>query len=131
MKSLISAALAATLALGAAGAASAQPYGQDRYSNDRYSNDRNDNGRYSNDRHDNSRHNRDRYDRHDNNGWNSEWRRGGRIDHDHWRHAQRVDWRRHHLRQPPRGYEWREVDGRYVMAAIASGLIADLFLNGY
>jgi hypothetical protein len=33
---------------------------------------------------------------------------------------ERLDWRRHHLRRPPRGYEWREVDGNYVLAAAAS-----------
>jgi Ni/Co efflux regulator RcnB len=48
------------------------------------------------------------------------------MDHDHWRHAQRVDWRHHHLRAPPRGYEWREVDGNYVLAAAATGLIASI-----
>jgi Ni/Co efflux regulator RcnB len=55
-----------------------------------------------------------------------EWRRGDRIDRREWAHYQRVDWRRHHLRPPPRGYEWREANGQYVLAAAATGLIASI-----
>jgi Ni/Co efflux regulator RcnB len=41
-----------------------------------------------------------------------------------------VDWRAHHLRQPPGGYQWVQVDGQYVLVALATGLIADaLFGN--
>jgi Ni/Co efflux regulator RcnB len=36
------------------------------------------------------------------------------------------DWRGHHLRQPPRGYHWVQAGGDYVLAAIATGVIADL-----
>jgi len=53
-----------------------------------------------------------------------EWHKGARISHDDWARGQQVDWRAHHLRQPPSGYEWREVDGNYVLAAVATGLIA-------
>jgi Ni/Co efflux regulator RcnB len=35
-----------------------------------------------------------------------------------------VDYHTYHLRKPPRGYEWREVDGNYVLAAVAGGIIA-------
>ena len=52
------------------------------------------------------------------------WRKGDRIDHDSWGRAAPVDYRAHHLRRPPRGYEWRDVDGNYVLAAVATGLIA-------
>jgi Ni/Co efflux regulator RcnB len=117
MKTLITAAMAAALTIGSAGAALAQPYGH------AYGHDRNDRGRYDNDR---GRYDNDR----GHYGWRSEWRRGHRIDHDNWRRASRVDWRRHHLRAPPRGYEWREIDGRYVLGAVATGLIADLIING-
>ena len=72
--------------------------------------------------HDNSSHH---------SGWNNNWRKGGRMDQDNWRHGSQVDWRSHHLRQPPRGYEWREVNGRYVMAAVATGIIADIILNSH
>lgn len=58
-----------------------------------------------------------------------DWRAGHRMAMNDWRRGQRVDWRRHHLRAPPRGYEWRQVDGRYVLAAVATGLIASIILN--
>ncbi len=58
----------------------------------------------------------------------SNWRRGGRISHDDWQRGQVVDYRSHHLRQPPRGYEWREVDGNYVLAAVATGVIASVII---
>ena len=66
---------------------------------------------------------------HDDNGWNNSWRRGGHIDRTAWGRSARVDWRAHHLRAPPHGYEWREVNGRYVLAAVATGVIADIILN--
>ncbi|HTX77009.1 MAG TPA: RcnB family protein [Terracidiphilus sp.] len=53
----------------------------------------------------------DRYVRHD------EWKKGAHMRHEDWDRGQRVeDWRALHLRRPPQGYEWREVDGQYVMA---------------
>jgi hypothetical protein len=70
-----------------------------------------------------------RHDHGQHNGWNDGWRKGGRMDHDAWNRGARVDWHAHHLRAPPRGYEWREVDGRYVLAAITTGVIADIILN--
>lgn len=54
------------------------------------------------------------------------WRKGQRISRDEWRRYERVDYRRHHLRRPPRGYEWRQVNGDYVLAAAATGLIASI-----
>lgn len=60
----------------------------------------------------------DDFKRHD------EWHKGARIQHEDWDRGQPVDWRAHHLRRPRRGYEWREVDGNYVLAAAATGLIA-------
>ena len=58
----------------------------------------------------------------------ADWRKGGHIGRDDWRRGARVDYRSHHLRTPPRGYEWREVDGNYVLAAAATGLIASVIL---
>ncbi|HWE45912.1 MAG TPA: RcnB family protein [Caulobacteraceae bacterium] len=55
-----------------------------------------------------------------------QWRQGGKIEHSDWNRGQVVDWRAHHLRQPPRGYEWREVDGNWVLAAVATGVIASV-----
>ncbi|MGH7041127.1 MAG: RcnB family protein, partial [Acetobacteraceae bacterium] len=62
-------------------------------------------------------------------------RRPGPAAH-RWRHGDRfsgpryqVDWHRHHLRQPPRGYEWVNANGQFLLIAIASGVIADVLLN--
>ncbi len=74
-------------------------------------------------------HDHDR-DHHDDQGHgyvrHNEWRRGAAMRHEDWDRGQRLDWRAHHLRRPPRGYEWREVDGNYVMAAVATGVIASI-----
>ncbi len=39
------------------------------------------------------------------------------------------DWRNHHLTAPPRGYHWVQTGGDYVLAAIATGVIAQLLLD--
>ena len=58
------------------------------------------------------------------------WRRGDRLP-DRYRNNQYVvnDWRGHHLRQPPRGYHWVQSGSDYVLAAVATGVIADLIIN--
>ena len=140
MKTLILASAAASMLLAGAGVASAQ--WRDHNQNDQGSYDRRDGDQSSYDRRDGDQRNYDRRgDEHrdwrDHNGqggwsgrgWNSEWRRGGRIDRDYWSRGSRIDWRAHHLRRPPYGYEWRYVDGRYVMAAVATGIIADIIMN--
>jgi Ni/Co efflux regulator RcnB len=55
------------------------------------------------------------------------WSRGQRVPAAYRRHH--LDWRAHHLRQPPRGYDWVEVDGQYVLIAAATGLIAEALLG--
>ena len=62
-------------------------------------------------------------------GSNYSYRRGERMGYNDWNNAPVVDYRAHHLRRPSRGYEWREHNGQYVMVAIATGLIASVFLN--
>lgn len=67
--------------------------------------------------------NHQRYVRHD------DWRKGGQISRNDWKRGRRVDYRkysRYHLYAPPRGYEWREVDGNFVLAAVATGVIASV-----
>lgn len=59
-----------------------------------------------------------------------DWHRGERVGRDEWNRGGRIDFRRNHLRAPPHGYEWREVNGTYILGAIATGLIADIILNG-
>ena len=56
------------------------------------------------------------------------WRKGGRIERNDWNRGHRVDYRRYKLQRPPRGYEWRRVDNNYVLAAVATGLIASVIL---
>ena len=119
MSKRLGVAMAAALVLGGAGAASAQADWNHQHDRGDHSRDHGrDNGRGYNDRSYNG-----------GGQWRSEWRRGGRMDRNYWSHASRVDWRTRHLRRPPRGYEWREVNGNYVLAAVASGLIADLIIN--
>lgn len=57
----------------------------------------------------------------------AEFRRGGRIPGE-LRHRQYVvsNWRGHHLSAPPRGYQWVQVGPDYVLAAVATGIIARL-----
>ena len=60
-----------------------------------------------------------------------DWRQGGHIERTDWNRGQRVDYRHYHLRTPPRGYEWRQVDGNFVLAAAATGLIASIMLASH
>lgn len=55
-----------------------------------------------------------------------EWKKGYHMRHEDWDRGQRVDYRQYRLRRPPRGYEWREVDGNYVLAGVATGVIATI-----
>ncbi|MFT4114590.1 RcnB family protein [Silvibacterium sp.] len=57
------------------------------------------------------------YVRHD------DWHQGGHIAHNDWARGHQIDYRHYHLQPPPHGYQWREVDGNYVLAAIATGAI--------
>jgi Ni/Co efflux regulator RcnB len=57
----------------------------------------------------------------------AEWRRGGRVPPEYrGRNYVVNDWRGYHLQQPPRGYQWVGVGGDFVLAAIATGLIAQI-----
>jgi Ni/Co efflux regulator RcnB len=56
--------------------------------------------------------------------------RGDRLPAEY-RHRNYVvnDWRGHHLSAPPRGYHWVQTGADYVLVAIATGVILQLFLN--
>ena len=58
------------------------------------------------------------------------WHRGDRLPPEY-RGRQYVvdDWRGHRLSAPPRGYHWVQNGGDYVLAAIATGVIASVLLN--
>ena len=76
------------------------------------------------------------HDRGEHRGWGRdyngphEWRRGERMGYNDWNGAQRIDYRERHLRRPPYGYEWREYNGRYILAAVATGAIMSIIING-
>lgn len=61
----------------------------------------------------------------------AEWRRGGYLP-PAYRGGRYVvtDWRtRPQLYQPPQGYQWVGVDGNFVLAAVAGGLIAHIIAS--
>ena len=103
MKRFLTAAIALSLVCGSA--AIAQPYGNDRH-------DRRD------ERHDN------RYDNGQHRG--HAWAKGQRLPSEYRTRGHYVDYRRYHLRAPPRGYRWVRVDNNYMMVAMTSGLIASI-----
>jgi Ni/Co efflux regulator RcnB len=67
-------------------------------------------------------------DEHDNHQYvhHDEWKKGAKIRDEDWKRGEQVDYKEHHLRAPPHGYEWRMVDGNYVLAAAATGVIASV-----
>jgi Ni/Co efflux regulator RcnB len=65
-------------------------------------------------------HDNHQYVRHD------EWKKGAKIQDEDWKRGEKIDYRQQHLRSPPHGYEWRMVDGNYVLAAVATGVIASV-----
>ena len=46
----------------------------------------------------------------------NEWKTGAKIQQEDWNRGDKVDYKQNHLRRPPAGKEWRQVDGNYVMA---------------
>jgi Ni/Co efflux regulator RcnB len=59
-----------------------------------------------------------------------QWRRGDRLPNYARTQYREVDWRREHLRQPPRGYHYvRDDRGELLLTAIATGVILSILLN--
>jgi Ni/Co efflux regulator RcnB len=152
--------LAATASAQAIDRASGQNGYQGRYDgrrdNDR---DRNDNDRGRNDNHRRGDRG-DRNDRNDRRDWNDRsnngytyngrwyygppqashargyqpgyraWRRGERLPSYYQGRYRQVDYRREHLRAPPRGYRYVEDDrGEYLLVGIATGVILSIILS--
>ena len=44
-----------------------------------------------------------------------EWKKGSQIKHEDWDRGEKVEYKQYHLSAPPRGYEWRLIDGNYVL----------------
>jgi Ni/Co efflux regulator RcnB len=151
MKRFASAALAAAMFAASVGAATPaaahnrNDRGWDRH--DRDDDDRNDRRRYR----DGRRH--DQWDRRHHNGYwhDGRWyygppryfNDGYRYDYRAWRRGDRlppyyrdqyrvVDWRRHHLRPPPRGchYVYDYDREEYILVGIATGVILGVILAG-
>jgi Ni/Co efflux regulator RcnB len=110
---------------------------------------------HRNDRHDNDRHDDRNWDQSQHNGyyvgkaWHAGpppatvirrndyrpaykvWSRGDRLGYWGNRYVV-VDYRQHHLKSPPRGYHWVQDDrGDFILAAVATGLIASVILGGH
>lgn len=62
-------------------------------------------------------------------GNKARWGRGQQMGYNDWRNARRINYRTYNLRQPPRGYEWRRSNDRFVMASIANGVIISVILS--
>ncbi|MDR6422618.1 Ni/Co efflux regulator RcnB [Paraburkholderia phenoliruptrix] len=59
-----------------------------------------------------------------------DWHRGDRLPADYRSHSYVVDdWRDDGLQSPPRGYHWVNVNGDYVLVAVATGVIANILLS--
>ena len=138
-KSIVSSVLALTLSVGALPFAQAQQYGRDdrrppqgqddrRGPPDRHDDDR----RGPPDRHDNRRDDHRGHDRRDERGAgpNHAFHRGDRLPPEY-RNRQYVvnNWREHRLSPPPRGYQWVQTGGDYVLVAIGTGIILQLLLG--
>ncbi len=64
-------------------------------------------------------------------GPNHNFYRGSRLPQHYRNHYYVVnDWRGHRLSAPPRGYHWVQTGPDYVLAAIATGIILQVFLGG-
>ena len=135
-KLIASALIALSFAASSSAFAQRNDHGNDRDGRNDHSYQR-DNDRRDNDRFDNNRRNNDRYDarqyrRDDNRGGGPRHnlRRGQRLDQEYRGNRYVVsDWRARHLSAPPRGHQWVQAGNDYVLAAIATGIIAQVLLN--
>ena len=65
-------------------------------------------------------------------GWHKrDWHRGDRIEVIEIEHRYYIDdYAHYHLRQPPHGHRWvRTPDGKFILIAVATGIIADILLH--
>ena len=57
------------------------------------------------------------------------WARGERLPSQYRTRGYYVDYRRAHLRQPPRGHQWVRVNDQYLLVALATGLISQMVVS--
>ncbi len=62
-------------------------------------------------------------------GANHRWSKGEQMGYSDWNGASRVNYRQYHLSAPPRGYEWRQQNGQFILGAVATGMIASIIMN--
>lgn len=65
-------------------------------------------------------------------GWHkSDWHRGDRIEIVHIERRYYIDdYAHYHLRRPPSGHRWiRSPEGKFILVAVATGIIADVLLH--
>lgn len=126
MTRIVCAIAAASLSFGGVAFAQGGPNGRDEGRNGAAG--RADNGRHANTR---AVQRDERHDDRPGAGPDHRFYKGSRLP-DEYRGRQYVvdDWRGHHLNAPPRGYHWVQAGGDYVLAAIATGVIASILING-
>ncbi|MFL6711186.1 MAG: RcnB family protein [Massilia sp.] len=106
-----------------------QEYGQQR-DNDRHDNDRNNYQRGNSENHRNDYGQKFHRDDMRGGGPRHDLRRGQRLSPEYRDNRYVVnDWRARHLAPPPRGHHWVRAGNDYVLAAIATGVIAQVFLS--
>ena len=61
-------------------------------------------------------------DHHDNHTYveHKEWKKGAVIQRGDWDRGDKVDYHQYHLSAPPNGYEWRMIDGNYVLVNVSN-----------
>lgn len=132
-KMIATALLALTVA--ASGSAFAQRGdrdGRDDHSNgrDNYSQQRDDHQRGNSEDHRNDRGQKFVRDDSRGAGPRHDMRRGQRLSQEYRNNRYVVsDWRSRHLSAPPRGQHWVQTGNDYVLASIATGIIAQVLLN--
>ncbi|MBF7687668.1 RcnB family protein [Acinetobacter rathckeae] len=63
-------------------------------------------------------------------GENPQWRKGQYIPKQYRSsHYYVNDWRRQQLPTPPRGHRWLNVNGDYILVAVATGVISSILLH--
>lgn len=79
--------------------------------------------------HANQGHGQSRAARHSNGPRN--WKRGDHVSRAYYNDKRYwvSDWKAHHLSRPPEGHRWLKVDGRYVLTAVATGVITSIILG--
>jgi len=73
-----------------------------------------------------------RNDERDSQGWHkkSDVRDGGHMSRNDWKRSKVVDYRKHkRLSAPPKGYQWRQLDGKFVLVAKSNGVITTIVIR--